>query len=373
MTRPHPQPVASRAPRGGPTSNSDPADTFYVAAVGVHTVSFAWRGCTPSAFPPGIATVSSRTGEVLPIERSGPRHRIIKDPVSGSRVGCSVTSNGCSTWVEGTLSGILADRKMSSLAPAHRLPAGALAAAELARSMSVALPDAHYATVRRCDLAVDFWFVVPADGLALLRGAATLSLPEYKSVVRGGRGSSNVQSVAWETARRIALRVYDKSSEERRAGATDAPGRVVRVERQHCPRSAEQVSTDEYGRQDLAAVFAHPLSSWSDERILIATPSGAYWIVKGLIGRPVLPAGRVLTPRVAERMIGSLMQLQEEGDAAWSNRRTALTRRRELRSLGVEVNPLAQTVIDVGALFRTASAAWATATASHLSASGGTA
>jgi hypothetical protein len=349
--------VRSRNSGGHSASNSDPTDTFRVIAVGVHTVSFAWRGCPRDVFPSSPTTVSSRTGEVLAIRRHGPRHRIVTDSVSGARIGCSVTPTGYSVWVEGTLSAILADCAATSLAPADGLPRGARAATELARSVGVDIPDTDRATVRRCDLAVDSAFVVPADGLTVLRGVAALNLPRHHSDVHRAPGSI-VQSVAWTTGGGIALRVYDKTSEERRGGVVDDPGRVIRVERQHRPRTAKQLPADEYCAQDLAAMFAHPLSSWSDERIVIASPAEAYWIIKGLVGRPVLSGGRVLSGRVAERMMGSLMQLSAEGDAAWPNRRTALRRRRELRSVGVEVDTLAASVIELGAFFRTVSAAW---------------
>jgi hypothetical protein len=226
---------------------------------------------------------------------------------------------------------------------------------EIATFVGLEVPSAGDARIGRCDLAVDVSFTAPSNAQAVLRALAALNLSHLKRTVHHARDSAAVQTVEWKAAKDTALRIYERGEQEL---GIDGPGGVIRIERQDRPLSARRVSADAYRAQDLAAVFAWPLRQWSEERVVIAGPEQAYFVIKHRTGKPVLPGRQVLTRRRAERLMGTAMALLFEGDAAWPNRRTAASRKRELRAVGIQVDPEANDVLDLGSLFDAVRAVW---------------
>lgn len=79
--------------------------------------------------------------------------------------------------------------------------------------------------------------------------------------------------------------------------------------------------------------------------------------MKNRIGSP-LPGGRHLTHRILEGLLGALVMLQAEGNAAFQTPRKATERRADLRAVGIVVDEQTSSIIDVGAVLRAAVAAW---------------
>lgn len=345
---------------GGQSSatNSCQGSANRVVAAGIHTVRYAWQQLAVAAFPQGTAVTITVAGAavVVPIIRHD-RTRKMTEPESGVRVGWSLTRSGYTAWVEGALSSVIRGVPTNGLEAVSGLPAGAFAAAEIARRLGVRL-DPALARVWRCDLAADVLFESSAEGRELLAGVAKLDLPGHTAHAR--RESGVVGSVDWRTPRgnAIKLRVYDKLGEQGAPEDATERGRIVRVERQDRRRASKRLSPREYCSTDLGEIFSAPLRSWSKEQIVVADLKEARQAIKRQIGKRVLPGGKILTELHGERLVGALSELTYEGDAAYTSRRAALERRRTLRRLGVAVDTLAERTIDLSGFFGLAASAW---------------
>jgi hypothetical protein len=322
----------------------------------VDTVSYGFRG-----LPRDKAVVSfsgSRTdaltgSSINPLVTG--RSRILRAADSRTKLGLTLPPNGGPlVWTEGPLSALL--DLPAELGGVDRLERGEEAARALARRLGVRLAGTE-ATVRRADLTADVAFERASEGLSVLRAVAGLTLPHCKTEVVHGRASNAVETVTFRNRSGVAVRVYDKSAQR-----GHRRGRLVRIERQWRPSRAGQVSPAAFAVADHASLFGRPFRSWPLDRLIVANPLDAYFVLKDRIGAP-LPgkangSPRVLTSRIAERLSGTLLWLLAEGDDAWPERRIALERRRELRSVGIEVDNDVDSVVDVGRILFSAVEAW---------------
>jgi hypothetical protein len=331
-------------------------------AAGVHTVRYAWQRLTSAEVPskPELSVVVAGVPVQVPVVRWG-RRRELTDPESGARAAWSLSRSGITAYVEATVTSLLAGTRSSTLGSVGDLRSGADAAAEIARRLGV-LVTPELASIWRCDLAVDVRFASTAEGRAVLAGVARLELAGTKTHPVYSEGT--VESVAWRTpggrttSGEVKLRVYDKLAEQASRGRVGERGRIVRVERQDQRVAARRLSPEEYMASDLGAIFRAPLRGWSTEQIVIADLREAHSAIKGQLGKRILPGGSVLTRRRARALLGDLVELTVEGDAAYPSRRNALEHRRALRAVGVAVDNMAVSAIDLASFFALASSAW---------------
>jgi hypothetical protein len=269
----------------------------------------------------------------------------------------------------------LSSHGLLDLAVPEFLTCGDIRFRSFAGELGIEVPPECHATVRRLDAAVDIAFVEPSEGLAYLAALSSLDLPCVKRTTSFAKGSSVVQSVSWSNrSSGIVVRAYDKLTELReRARRPDAgpAGALIRLERQwRLPASMNRVPEALVGCLVRSAEFAQQLStefgryfgSWALERLVVSGPLAAYYHLKDrvgtVIGRKRDGSPHVLTERLAERMMGTLIALYQEGDEGFRNRRIARERRAELRRVGIVVSDFAGRVIEIGRLIGMALAAW---------------
>jgi hypothetical protein len=306
-----------------------------LSASGVDTVSYALRPRTNDAADE-IASLARRrevthreTGEVLSM-RPGPAGSVmVGQPVEGMRLG--VFPGVGMLFAEGRLGAMLARSPDDhSLAEPARLAAGSLRVLEALDGLGLDLCEST-AAVRRLDLAAELRFDRPADGLAFLRAMGALDVPRYKRDV--WLEGSRVETVYWRTPKRgvVVGRLYDKGVEAK----TDPPGARLRLERQLRYAKSKQRTPAALSTSDLAAIYRgnfEALMRGSSD--VIAT--GLNGAQKALLD--LVETGD-LTPRKAERMLGTLVLLERFGRSWYEKRYTAARRERELRELGILIDP----------------------------------
>jgi hypothetical protein len=250
-------------------------------AHGIDTVGFAYRGINPDELRriPEKPCFSAITGEIFPIKRLARGGWVLRDPMSGLKLGCSVDLRGrWLLWSEARLAALLAgDLKDETLATPEDLAAGEWRVRETAACMGVLIPDEVEATTRRCDLASDVVFASMERAQTFLLGLSTVNLPRWKRTVTSAPGSSVLESVWWSTSGGVQLRLYDKTEqlkESKRARygkAIDLAARIIRLERQIRPKKANQLCPAAFSARDLAALFAGPLATAQIEPAIGAT------------------------------------------------------------------------------------------------------
>lgn len=314
---------------------------------GIHTVSFAYRGINAdelnSVFAdPGLDPV---TGSRFSITHWSAARRQVVDPLTGASLTLRRDPQGRTLLMhESRLSPLLeGDRTVERLASPAYLREGEMRARETVARLGYVIPDDIVATVSRCDLASDASFTDHLTSQALLRALATLELPRWKRVTIAARGSSMLETIYWQTGEGIQLRCYDKTVEQSQSRKRDVGNEkiggsagtvIIRLERQIRRRRSAQLTPVAFAAQDLGSIYAGPLAKANftpQPRDLLNTIS----ILKSKVGEPVLPHGRVLTETLAERLTGTCAWASVASDRAWSNKRTAARRRRELQELGL--------------------------------------
>ncbi|MGH8301722.1 MAG: hypothetical protein ACRET5_09690 [Steroidobacteraceae bacterium] len=262
------------------------------------------------------------TGEVLRIRR-GERGALLLPLTRGLTFGAFPGAG--LVFAEGRLAAFLRGIASHELLPATELPAGCASVHDSFGVFGFDLPEAG--VIRRLDLAGELLFRRAADGLAFLRAVASLDVPGTKrdAWITGTR----VETVYLRTPRRgeVRLRIYDKGVET----GDDEPGRRVRIERQLRFHGRQQPPADSLQGADLARLYHGRLAVWANATrdVVVTDLMGAQRTVVERI------AEGSITPRVAERVLGTLAILDHFGPSWWEKPHTAQRRLRELRELGV--------------------------------------
>lgn len=334
--------TATEKQRHGST-NSRANSTSAVSAVGVDTVSVAYRSHDPKLWE--RVSEIAEAGEVVVKPPSWSKRR---DPDPGEVVKVSEVAFGslaldrairCAQWriypvhrliyFEGRLGAVAADcatdHKLAS--PAHLPKAAGEASQAFERVTGLAkgaLQDAEQ-SVRRLDLAAELRFECRSDGLAFLRALSCLSVPRRKTQVwkRGGR----VETVSFHyLAGGLLLRVYDKGVELKARGCADAepPGHRIRLERQHRWQRKKQKAPEQIATADHGAMWLDGFESWcaQAERVSMAAPEEQ---AEAIIGE--VEAG-VLTVAEAERLLAASAIARHRGTAWWAENHKPDTGRR---------------------------------------------
>lgn len=353
------------APSGGSTlPNRGQRCAFRVIEHGIDTVGFTYNGEDIDALAGLYArsTYDLDTGEqVKRIRRKGQPWLV--HPSAGVETGYITTQTGQRLiHVEGRMSALAAaDRRVEELASHDLLLNGDNIVRGLMRRIGIELPPLLTASVHRVDLAVDVEFEQRHDGLRFLAALDTLDLPSCKRVRTTAKGSSVRESVAWKNESGFVLRAYDKGYERSKDG--NVRGGVIRLEAQRRPRAGERLRPSQLGASTLARYYGQRLEVFNLDQLVVTPPFEAYYVLQERIGTPMPGrkkdgSHRVLTHRVAERMLGTLMQLLAEGDAAFPSRRVALRRRRQLRRVGIVVDDTTESVIEIGNVIVSMIGAW---------------
>jgi hypothetical protein len=312
---PNSQPATGNGAAGTGQSGFCP---WRVVSVGIDTIGWIWRPDDPLAVRQALAT-----GCFVPAAR-GWRAR-----TSGRDVLVVGVFPPTGFYAEGRLAAVCdGDRGTHRLAAPAELVTGTERAAAAFEPFGIGL-DPEAARVRRIDLSGELGFADPRQGLAFLRALAAADLPGLKTDV--WRRAGCVESVLYRTPRRrvVVARGYDKGRE---AGIAP-PGTVIRLERQMRFPRGRQRSPREVAREPLGELFLaafRALAKCAD--LVVTTATGAMDEVLKRVEQGLL------TPRVAERLLGTLVLWQQFG-ASWGgwSEKVARDRCRQLRELGIVV------------------------------------
>jgi hypothetical protein len=293
-----------------------------------------------------------RTGEALKLTRA-PGGCMVGAPVDGVRFGAFDMYGSSSAWVEGRLSALLAGTADAhGLAAPADLPAGAEAGREAFAALGLDMA-APIEAVRRADLAGDLVFDDGAEGLAFLRALASLDVPRLKRDVWAV--GPRIETVYYRTPKRgeVRMRAYDKGVES----GTAAPGERVRFEMQLRFPKALQMTPRNLAGVHWGDLYRKRLAPWerSADGFSVVSLSGAQdAILAALREGATLRDGSQLTPRRAERMLGTLVILSELGPDWYDNGFTAKRRAREFMDLGIslDLHREAREPVAVGALLQ---------------------
>ena len=205
--------------------------------------------------------------------------------------------------------------------------------------------------VSRLDLTTDVGFLADVDAQRVLAALSAVTIPGFKLVTYRGRGSSRIESVAWQSAKRIRLRVYDSLAKDESRAVTGFAG-LVRFEHQYAPEKRRQLDVATIKTMDLASLSVAPLG----------TPEAGSRIVGDLAAMNTLlkqMGGDGKSDVVAERRLGTLVRAYLEGRDAWPSRRVARERMAELRQLGLSLSPELPDPVDLGPVLSAVKSAWA--------------
>ena len=340
---------------------------FFVVGHGIDTVGFTFSGVGLESLAPLYAQPSydTHTGEVVPLVHRGGRPWLVH-PTAGVETTYAVTPRGQRlVRVEGRLAALAAaDRGAERLADVGILGNAERVVRGLMKRMGIEVPGTASTGVHRIDLAVDVQFDERRAGLSFLGALDTLDLPHCKRIRATAKASSVCESVTWRNGGGIVLRAYDKGYDRIREDAQR--GQRIRIETQERLRAASRPHPSALAGSALAHLYGRRFKVWNLDDLVVTPPMQAYYILKDRIGKPIpgrTKAGsqKLLTDLVAEHRLGALARLMYEGDAAWPSKRTAQSRRRDLRALGIIVDETAEAVVPMGDVIVAATAAWGTA------------
>ena len=319
-----------------------------VTESGVDTVSFAFR-------PQGRDWFDAVECFRAKAHRHGAAGSLIADsrPADGGRL-LAFPAHGALV-VESRLAAMLAGSENDhALCALDRLPVGA----EVARRVLAAHLDVDpgdHVEVRRSDLAAGLRFKAAADGIAFLRGVASMTAPRLVTTI--WKAVDGVpMTVYFKTPRRgaVVARIYDKGRES----GCDPPGEHVRIEVQVRPPKSQRQSPQVVATEDHRERFGRVMSSYTGEELTVAGPDGA---VAELAARAVRGE---LTHAKAERLIGSVALLKHGGRAVYDradgdrkvNDRRSSRRIKALRDAGISLDEAlpASALIPVTGLLREA-------------------
>lgn len=313
---------------------------------GIDTISYAFRptsdtlwrhleepletGCLLHGGEPGSHELEA-SSEVI---RSALGGALVKEPIGGGRVGY-FPRHRMLYW-EGRLAALHAGNvKALGLAPPSKLVSGSYIAA---LEISTLLPETLFfqpSFVRRIDLAADVHFKGGGDGQGLrcLRALASIECPPLKTDARIKNG--RVETVSYQTAKGIKMRIYDKGLESGRVKSGEAaPGEWLRVETQQRYIGSKQPAPADLAQAELGKMWEGRLRGWeASENVLVGDLGG---MERVLVER--VQEGR-LSAQKAERLLGHL-QLRGRGiGKEWWNAQGQPhlwgRRSKELRDLGL--------------------------------------
>ncbi len=269
-------------------------------------------------------SVNPLTGEVIRFN-DGPRGSLIASrPIGAMRLGAYPGAG--MLYAEGRLGALLAGTTEDhSLASTKGLAPGAERAKEAFAELGLVINSTT--AVRRLDLAGELHFDRPADGLSFLRALANLDIPGSKRDI--WMKDARVETIYYRTPKRgqVRLRCYDKGVE----AGTHEPGARVRLERQVRYAKAQQQTPEAIQASNLEQLYQGRLAAWTDATTdVVATDLlGAQQAVLERL------AADLISARVAERLVGTLVLVEHFGFEWWEKRHTAQRRKRELRELGI--------------------------------------
>lgn len=328
-----------------------------IAAVGIDTVSFAWRPDDEALWAAmawsasnGILSAPAGTGwpPTMPASRVEPKRVIaqpggafmLKDPVRAAR--WIVQPKHRLIYCEGRAAAILSgDLKTRSLAPASCLPRAAdLAAAsfEMVAAPSAGVLTDGVACVRRLDLAADLRFdpELAAYGRAILEALAALDPGRRrKSCIWIADGQ--VETVTTFKRRRdggggqMVGRCYAKDRERGLAAPT---GSWLRFEHETRYAKADQQPASEVATADLGARWAEGFEHIADlDRAVEVAPAS---VVQERIIQSAESGD--LSRETAERLLGAVAIMERRGPRWWrevgASERTGRRRAEELAEHG---------------------------------------
>jgi hypothetical protein len=209
--------------------------------------------------------------------------------------------------------------------------------------------------VQRYDLAADLSGCGLAEqlrGVALMAALSRIELPRLKRTVTNARESARVQTVQWlhqskvskagQVKRSTRVTAYQKADELReRLGIEPDADSIVRIEFRMWPEAAKRRSPSELAYDDLRPQLAAYFARYDLGNLLTAHPSDVVRLLAMRVGEMELRGKRsdgtprVLTPRVAERMSGTMLVLLAGlEDTLWTPQ-TKRARKAEMRTAGV--------------------------------------
>jgi hypothetical protein len=314
-----------------------------LGACGVDTVAFRFRPGWPE-FTDRLLRAPHRTtgGTVIFDEKPG---GIVTAVIQGV------------IRVEGRLDPLLTgDREAWGLRTPADVRTGAQAALRLVEHLAgtgMSGPRDNYfseAEVARLDLAHEFQFDEPADGLTFL-GALGSMLPAKRKTDVWRASDGTVQTVYFRSAGRgvVLERCYDKGVES----GSHAAGRRVRFEAQRRLPKAKAVHPRSVPFLDLAGQFGATVEPYANAEAVHSGPDQARSHLLELVARGEL------SMCVAERLCGTIDVLHHFGRGVYADS-TGRRRLAQLRKLGITPESVlpADRVVPVGSLLRAAVESW---------------
>lgn len=331
---------------------------------GVDTIRLTWRGGAAASW---VAALAADTLDAPALDAWSVRvmrlksGRMVRCPATGVRFGYVETPGdygGYYPWVEHRAGALMAgDRRDRSLLPQVRLAQIEAAATSLVAAYGISVCPASECRVQRYDLTVDLHALDVAEelrGVALMAALARLDLIRLKRSVTHARESSRVQSVSWfhqgkvntkgKVKRQTRVLAYQKAEElrERQGENVDArPGSITRIEVRVWPSAKDRPRPAELAYEDLRPRIAGYFAKYDLANLKLSHPSDALRLLAVRIGELELRGKRSdgtprkLTPRVAERMGGTLLvALAGLEDVFWKPQ-TRRARKAELRRAGL--------------------------------------
>lgn len=206
--------------------------------------------------------------------------------------------------------------------------------------------------VARLDLAHEFRFKDPADGLAFLSTLAALR-PALRKVSPVFSGDGSVKTVYFRSPKRFVVleRAYDKDVE---SGSHPAGHRVrLEVQRRY-PKSRALVPST-VPEVDLGGIYGQSVAPYAAHESIAVGRVDAEERLVSMVARGEMTIAK------AERILGTISILSHTGRSIYADS-SGRRRLAELRHLGISPEAVApaENVVPVGRLLRESLASWTT-------------
>ncbi len=233
-------------PSSWPTANSQPTFQFTILRWGMDALDLRYRNVNPAKSTSILEIFES--AHIL----TGTRRVLWGDPKKMC-MAIDRTRYGFSPFL--------------SVNPAMMHPQGArfFEPEGVFRLAEYGIPVTAPPSVRRMDQSVDVEFEADVSQV-VLDALAGLRVPRHKILIRRAPGRDTIESVVWETRDGIKLRVYDRHAAGREIRANGF--RVLRFERQHCPRPRAQRDLSTYLEQDHSRTVLQPFNPYGDRVVV---------------------------------------------------------------------------------------------------------
>jgi hypothetical protein len=338
-----PRPAALSPIRG------ENGDFLREADHGIHSITLAYRDGDVIDVDRAFAgpTWDAQTGEtVLYGSAYDGAHKWLRHGGTGLRLDLKRHPHGFLLAASGSASSLVSqDKSVDGLVRVDQLHAVEATVRDQMARMGVPIPPSAALAVHRADLATDLHFD-PAFGLDVLRAFSALPVPRHEPEIRPTRGSATViKAVSWHRCERTQMRVYDRG----RARGTDAPGSLIRLERQYCPPCREQMAVDAFKEADHAAIYCAPLGDYASSGVVVV-PSWAQ--------ADELLQLRAGSDAKALSLMGALVRLSSRGRDGFPDPDAARRRVRALRRTGVVLSERVTAPLPLGAVIDDYIAPW---------------